>query len=46
MNRRYDRAKTVVDASVQLGDWLLEHNPAPDVPGLMGSVISVVCQPA
>lgn len=46
MNRRYDRAKTVVDASVQLGDWLLEHNPAPDVPGLMGSVISVVSQPA
>ena len=46
MNRRYDRAKTVVDASVQLGDWLLEHNPAPDVPGLMGSVTSVVSQPA
>ncbi len=46
MDRRYNRAKTVVDASVQLGDWLLEHNPAPDVPGLMGSVISVVSQPA
>ena len=36
MDRRYNRAKTVVDASVQLGDWLLEHNPAPDVPGLRG----------
>ncbi len=46
MDRRYDRAKTVVDASVQLGDWLLEHNPAPDVPGLMGSVIALVSRPA
>ncbi len=31
--RRFDRAKTVVDASNQLGQWLLDHVQG-DVPGL------------
>ena len=33
----YDRAKTVVDASVQLGQWLLDDERG-DVPGLMARV--------
>jgi 2-polyprenyl-6-methoxyphenol hydroxylase-like FAD-dependent oxidoreductase len=43
--RRYGRAKTVVDASVQLGQWLLDGVEG-DVPGLMGKVFGLVSQPA
>ena len=43
--RRYDRAKTVVDASVQLGQWMLEGVEG-DVPALMGNVFALVSQPA
>jgi len=43
--RRYDRAKTVVDASVQLGQWLLDGVEG-DLPGLMGKVFALVSQPA
>jgi 2-polyprenyl-6-methoxyphenol hydroxylase-like FAD-dependent oxidoreductase len=43
--RRYDRAKTVVDASVQLGQWMLDSVEG-DVPGLMGTVFALVSQPA
>jgi len=43
--RRYDRAKTVVDASVQLGQWLLDGVEG-DVPGLMGKIFALVSQPA
>jgi 2-polyprenyl-6-methoxyphenol hydroxylase-like FAD-dependent oxidoreductase len=43
--RRYDRAKTVVDASVQLGQWMLDGVEG-DVPGLMGTVFALVSQPA
>ena len=43
--RRYDRAKTVVDASVQLGQWLLDGVQG-DVPALMGEVFALVSQPA
>jgi 2-polyprenyl-6-methoxyphenol hydroxylase-like FAD-dependent oxidoreductase len=42
--RRYDRAKTVVDASVQLGQWMLDGVEG-DVPALMGKVIALVSQP-
>ena len=34
-DRRYERAKTVVEASLQLGQWLLDGVQG-DVPGLMG----------
>jgi len=44
-HRRYDRAKTVVDASVQLGQWLLDAVDG-DVPALMGKVMGLVSQPA
>ncbi|GAA2350871.1 FAD-dependent oxidoreductase [Saccharopolyspora halophila] len=43
--RRFDRAKTVVDASNQLGQWLLDGEPG-DVPGLMARVSELVSQPA
>lgn len=39
--RRIPRAQMVVDASVQLGQWLLDHERG-DVPGLMGSVFSTL----
>jgi 2-polyprenyl-6-methoxyphenol hydroxylase-like FAD-dependent oxidoreductase len=45
VERRYTRAKTVVDASVQLGQWLLDGVQG-DVPGLMGRVFALVSQPA
>ena len=34
--RRYERAKTVVEASSQLGQWLLDHEQG-DVPGLIAT---------
>lgn len=43
--RRFDRAKTIVDASNQLAQWLLDHEEG-DVPGLAGRVAALVSQPA
>jgi 2-polyprenyl-6-methoxyphenol hydroxylase-like FAD-dependent oxidoreductase len=43
--RRFDRAKTVVDASNQLAQWLLDHERG-DVPGLMRSIAVLVSKPA
>jgi 2-polyprenyl-6-methoxyphenol hydroxylase-like FAD-dependent oxidoreductase len=43
--RRLERVRTVVDASVQLGQWLLDHEQG-DVPGLMGRVAATVSVPA
>ncbi|MGY1849325.1 FAD-dependent monooxygenase [Blastococcus sp. SYSU DS1021] len=45
MARRYERAKTVVDASNQLAQWQLEHVQG-DIPGLMRSVAILTSQPA
>ena len=44
-HRRYDRVHTVVDASVQLGQWMLDGVDG-DVPALMGKVLGLVSQPA
>src|SRR5262249_10283124 len=44
-NRRFTRAKTVVDASNQLCQWLLDHEQG-DVPGLIAQVAQLVAQPA
>lgn len=44
--RRLARAKMVVEASVQLVTWLLEHDPAADVAGLMGGVSERLTVPA
>jgi 2-polyprenyl-6-methoxyphenol hydroxylase-like FAD-dependent oxidoreductase len=44
--RRLHRAKTIVETSVQLADWQLQHNRDGDVPGLMRRVAMLVSQPA
>jgi 2-polyprenyl-6-methoxyphenol hydroxylase-like FAD-dependent oxidoreductase len=43
--RRFDRARTVVEASNQLAQWQLDHVRG-DIPGLMRSVAQLVAQPA
>jgi 2-polyprenyl-6-methoxyphenol hydroxylase-like FAD-dependent oxidoreductase len=43
--RRYDRAKTVVDASNSLAQWQLDHVQG-DIPGLMRSIAVLTSQPA
>jgi 2-polyprenyl-6-methoxyphenol hydroxylase-like FAD-dependent oxidoreductase len=43
--RRHDRARTVVEASNQLGRWLLDHEQG-DVPGLVRRIGDLVSQPA
>ena len=44
--RRIPRAKAVVDASVQLGQWMLDGNADADVPGLMHRIAGLVSTPA
>ena len=43
--RRYERAKTVVDASNQLAQWQLDHVQG-DIPALMRSIAALTSQPA
>ncbi|MEV6623372.1 FAD-dependent oxidoreductase [Amycolatopsis sp. NPDC051106] len=43
--RRVARATAVVEASNQLGQWLLDHEQG-DVPALMGRIAALVAQPA
>ncbi len=44
-DRRFERAKTVVEASVQLGRWMLDREQG-DVPGLMGRIGAMLTVPA
>ncbi|WP_375387055.1 FAD-dependent monooxygenase [uncultured Amnibacterium sp.] len=44
--RRLPRARTIVEASKQLANWLLAHDRDADVPGLMHRVTAVVGLPA
>jgi 2-polyprenyl-6-methoxyphenol hydroxylase-like FAD-dependent oxidoreductase len=44
-SRRYERAKTVVDASNQLAQWQLEHVQG-DIPALVRSIAMLTSQPA
>ena len=44
--RRLERARVVVDSSVQLGQWQIDHVRDADVPALMGKVSTLVSQPA
>ncbi len=46
MDRRYDRAKTVVDASVQVGQWMIDDDPDADIPGLFMRTLGALCEPA
>jgi 2-polyprenyl-6-methoxyphenol hydroxylase-like FAD-dependent oxidoreductase len=43
--RRYDRVRTVVDASVQIGQWMLDGVDG-NVPAVMGTVFATVSPPA
>src|SRR3954451_8854973 len=43
--RRFDRAKTVVEASNQLAQWQLDHVQG-DIPSLMRSIAMLTSQPA
>jgi 2-polyprenyl-6-methoxyphenol hydroxylase-like FAD-dependent oxidoreductase len=43
--RRFKRAKAVVEASCQLGQWQLDHTQG-DLPGLMATITTLVSQPA
>lgn len=44
-DRRLTRAREVVDASVQLGQWLLDHEQG-DVPRLMARIAHLLTEPA
>jgi len=44
--RRLPRATEVVEASVQLGQWQIDHVQDADVPGLMRGIAMLVSQPA
>jgi 2-polyprenyl-6-methoxyphenol hydroxylase-like FAD-dependent oxidoreductase len=44
-DRRFDRARTVVDASNQLARWQLDHVQG-DIPALMRSIAQLTSQPA
>jgi 2-polyprenyl-6-methoxyphenol hydroxylase-like FAD-dependent oxidoreductase len=46
VTRRLPRVKAVVDGSMQLVEWLLEHRRDADVPGLMGRINAMVSKPA
>ncbi len=46
MDRRHARAAQVVAASLQLGQWLLDHDATADVPGLMHTIADLVSLPA
>jgi 2-polyprenyl-6-methoxyphenol hydroxylase-like FAD-dependent oxidoreductase len=43
--RRFDRAKAVVEASCQLGQWQLDHEQG-DVMGLIATISALITQPA
>lgn len=46
MSRRYQRTKIVVESSVQLGQWLLDHVTDAEVPALFARIAHVVSEPA
>ena len=46
MDRRFDRAKAVVDASVQIGQWMIDDDPDANIPGLMMQTLGALCAPA
>jgi 2-polyprenyl-6-methoxyphenol hydroxylase-like FAD-dependent oxidoreductase len=43
--RRLERARTIVEASVQLGRWQLDHEQG-DVPGMMARIAALTSVPA
>lgn len=45
MERRFNRAKTVVDASVQIGQWMIDDDPDANIPGLMMQTLGSLVPP-
>lgn len=45
MDRRYERAKTVVEASVQIGQWMIEGDEEFKAPGLMMQTLGSLVPP-
>lgn len=45
-DRRLARATAVVNASLRLGKWQMDRDPAADVPGLMAEISNIVRIPA
>ena len=46
MDRRYERTKMVVEASVQIGQWMIDDDPTANIPGLMMQTLGALCAPA
>ena len=44
MDRRYDRVRAVVEASMQLCAWQLDHVRDADVPGLIGRISQMLTE--
>jgi hypothetical protein len=44
-DRRYQRVRAVVGASLQLCRWLLDRDASADVPGLVARIASLVGEP-
>lgn len=45
MDRRFDRAKTVVEASVQIGQWMIDDDTEANIPGLMMQTLGGLVPP-
>ena len=45
MSRRYERVKTIAEASIRIGEWELSHSPEADHAGMMKRMIELAAQP-
>jgi 2-polyprenyl-6-methoxyphenol hydroxylase-like FAD-dependent oxidoreductase len=46
IRRRFERSQRVVTATLQMCRWLLDHDPAADIPALTASIAHLVAEPA
>jgi 2-polyprenyl-6-methoxyphenol hydroxylase-like FAD-dependent oxidoreductase len=46
MERRFDRVAMVVQASVQVGQWMIDDDHDADIPGLIMQTLGALCAPA
>lgn len=46
MDRRYERVRMVVEASVQVGQWIIDDDPEANIPGLFMQTLGALCEPA
>ena len=44
-SRRYNRVKFIVETSVQLAQWEVDHTPGVDVPGVMRAASTRLSEP-